>query len=260
MNKINNLWEVRSKEYGKALEGVLPKSLPLPVNEYLDRWMFSQIKKVVSSKKKLKILDLGCGYGRLSKKLLKCFPKVEVYGIDISRYYVDLYNGDLQPRGKAVVGDIRKLPFQDDFFDVVFMVTTLMYLTDAKDQQKAIRELLRVLKSNGHFIIVERSLWGYKLMTLGGLISNLRSSKYMEIPATSFSPNYMCNLLVGCDGKISSLSGIPFWTILIHPTILLSLISSKIGIVFLKTILFLDKTFSWFLTPSMYISYIGKKK
>lgn len=142
MKIIREFWEERSQEYGSKIEGVLPKSLPRPVNEYLHNWMLEQIKRVVEGREEAKILDLGCGYGRLSKEILDEFPKSRTFGIDVAQTYVNLYNQRLSPRGRAVKGDIRKLPFKDSSFDVVFMVATLMYLTKKPNKKLLLKSYL----------------------------------------------------------------------------------------------------------------------
>lgn len=260
MNKINKLWEERSQFYGSAIEGVLPKSFPLKVNQYLDEWMFSEIKRGVRNDKNFRILDLGCGYGRLSQKLLKNFPNIKISGIDIAERFVDLYNQQLSPRGTAIKGDIRKLPFTNKSFDLVFMVTTLMYLNKKADQDKAVRELFRVLKDDGQFVVIERNPIGQSILSIGGLVNKFRSKKDQEIPSVSFKREYLHQLLEENGGVVNFSSAIPFWTIFIHLIILLTLISDTLGEPFLKLISKFDKIFNWFLTPSMYISYIGKKK
>lgn len=259
MTDIETAWENRSKQFGKKIEGVLPKSLPPVLNNYLDSFMFDEIANCIEDKPN-KILDLGCGYGRLSRRLLQKYHKVETIGVDISQNYVDIYNRELKPRGKAIKGDIRKLPFENNSFDIVFMTTTIMYIIDSKGQEKVIHEMTRVLKPEGFLIIIERSPTGHKIFTLGGLLSSLRGKSSSEIASVSFTPNYMKEVLRKNKLKIIKISGIPFWTIFIHLNLVLSFINVNLLIIFLQFIKSLDKKFSSFLTPSMYISYISIKK
>lgn len=215
---------MRSKKFGRDIRGVLPKSFPLWLNTILHNWTYSQVRKNVKDGDK--VLDLGCGYGRVAKEVLKGFPKSEVFGVDISKTYVDIFNKDLSPRGRAVVSDLRKLPFENSFFNVVFMITTLMYLRDMKSQEKAISEIFRVLKKGGKFVFIERNPIGHKLMTMGGLITKIRGKKHREINSVSFSARRMEELILAAGGHIRQESSFPFGS---------------------------------FLTPSLYISYSGKK-
>lgn len=256
---IRKAWEDRSEKYGKNIEGVLPKSFPRPVNRYLDRWMYENVKGQIfclcqdlGGQAQLKILDLGCGYGRLSKKILKDFPNTKLFGVDIAQTYVDLYNKDLSPRGKAKRADLKRLPFPNSHFNLVFMVTTLMYLINEKDHQKAMKEIFRVLKPGGRFVIIERNPIGHELVTLGGLLEIIRGRKLKEIDSISFSQKYMCGLIEKNGGTTISVKGIPFWTITLPISFIINKPPSFID--------YFDDKFGFLLTPSLYISYSGFKK
>jgi len=256
MESIQNQWEKRSKKYGSRIEGVLLKSFPRPVNEYLDQWMWEQVKNSIrrpaEKLKAKKVLDLGCGYGRLSKKILEEFSEARVCGIDISKTYVEIFNKNLFPRGKAVVGNIRKLPFKSESFDLVMAATALMYLTKKGDQKKAMDEIARVLKPEGKFIIVERNPTGYKIATLGGLIEKLRGKEKKEINAVGFSKDDMKSLAGEAGLKLEDARGIPAWTLLLP---LMFIFPSLV-----KLASATDKVFARLLTPSMYIAHSGRKK
>lgn len=260
VKSVENLWESRYRSYGNRIEGVLQKSFPLIINKYLHEWMVNEIKKTMTGLRGMKVLDLGCGYGRLSSVILAEFPKCSTVGVDISKTSVELYNKSLSPRGKAYKGAITKLPFKNASFDIVFIVTTLMYLVDKKDQEAAIKELIRVLRTGGKFVVIERTSTGQKLVTLGGLVDFAHGAKNKEIIATSFDPQYIVLLLEKNGGKVTGKKGIPIWTITLPISFLLSAFTPKFAEKFLKLINFVDVRLGWLLTPSLYISYSGTKK
>ncbi len=260
MENVKKFWEERSKKYLTQPEGVLFKSFPKEINSYIHQWMLSQIISKILPSKSLKVLDVGCGYGRLAQPLLKRFPKVVVYGIDVAPTSIKLFNKNLRPRGRAKVADVRKVPFKNEYFDVVFMVTTLMYLPSKNDQKKAIKELFRVLKQNGKFIFIEREPIGYGIFTLGGITSLLRGKKNREIKATSFRKEYMKELITGETGVIQVQSGIPVFTFMIYPLLFLSFLNKGFLINTLNLIKRFDETLNKLLTFSLYIAYIGIKQ
>lgn len=239
---LNEGWEKRSRKYGTKIEGVLQKSLPLPINKYLHSWMLGKVKEVVPKGRAVKLLDLGCGYGRLSGPLLETFPNSRIIGVDIAQTYVALYNSNLAPRGKAIRGDIRNLPFKQSSFDVVFMVTTLMYLIDKKEQKKALLEIFRVLKKGGKFVIIENNITGYRFVTLGGLIS--RRKKNSDISSVVFSKSYLLKLIEKCGGKVGKTAGIPVWSIMLPFSLALCLVNNQIGKKFLQLLALFDKRLS----------------
>lgn len=260
---LKKSWEERSRKFGSKVEGVATKSLPLSVNNKLDEWMFGQIEELVKGdlkkKTKLKILDLGCGYGRLSKPLLLKYPKIKTFGIDISKNYVNLYNKSLSPRGRAFEGDITKLKFKDDYFDGVFMVTTLMYLTDPLEQLKAIKEIFRVLKPGGKLVIIERNPIGYLFFTLGGLVSLLRGNKNREISAVSINKQELETKITKSGGKVTRFSSLPFLSLLMPILIISSKMNLDLFGWLIKVANYYDKKFSKFTLLSLYISYQGDK-
>lgn len=258
VGKIAKAWEERSKKYLDKPEGVLPKAFPVAVNKYLDDWMYAQIKFEISDPKS-HILDLGCGYGRLAGRLLADFGEAKVSGIDIARSYVAIFNKSLGPRGRAVVGDITRLPYKNDSFDVCYMVTTLMYLTKRADQVRALKEIFRVLKPGGRFVFIERNPSGHAFVNLFGLVPLIRGRSKKEIDSTSFSPRCMKELIGLSGGKIVTKYGLPVWTLTLHINIVLN----KLGLLrkgYLMLIKLLDRFFAHLLTFSMYVSYSGKKK
>lgn len=259
MGDIENFWEQRSRRFGVSMPGVLIKSAPEAINLHLHKWMLEQISAVIPSGQRIKMLDLGCGYGRLSKPLLERFPDITTFGIDISKTFVDFYNQQLTPRGKAVKGNIIKLPFKSHYFDAVFMVTTLMYIISSRDQEKAVAEIFRVLKPGGSFVVIERSPIGYTLFTLGGLVSKIRGRKYSEITAVSFNPNDLSSLLTKKGGQMNKMRGIPLFTLMFPLLLVLTIISGNLGKILLLVVEAVDQKFGWLITPSLYISYIGTK-
>ena len=112
------------------------------------------IKKVKG--KHLKILDVGCSCGTLVEKLEKN-KSYDVYGIDNSKYAVQKC---IEKRLKNVkLGNAVKLPYKNNFFDVVIASDVLEHI---KSDKEALEECKRVLKRHGYLIIgvpAFSSLW-----------------------------------------------------------------------------------------------------
>jgi ubiquinone/menaquinone biosynthesis C-methylase UbiE len=101
------------------------------------------------------ILDIGFGNGYLIKKLLEQNPK-KVYGIEISQ---DMLN-KVRHKLKRVISEgnldlclanIKKLPYNDTFFDKICTVNTVYFWDDT---ESSFAEIERILKPNGIFINV----------------------------------------------------------------------------------------------------------
>lgn len=131
---------------------------------------------------KLKILDLGCGDGRLSSQLVKMGH--EVHGMDIFREGVKAAK---KSGVSAIEGDIEsKLPFQSGSFDVVLFLDTLEHLYDEKS---VLKEAYRVLKPEGKVIISFPNQFDLRNrfnMLFGGGIIHWSHRKYAGVRAWEY--------------------------------------------------------------------------
>jgi len=102
--------------------------------------------------KNSKILDVGCGAGKMTKEVGD--RGYEVYGMDFS--YNMIRKADVtckvndKSRVRFLQGDIESLPFKDSVFDVVLCLGVVTYL---RSEKKALHEMSRVLKSGGTLIL-----------------------------------------------------------------------------------------------------------
>jgi SAM-dependent methyltransferase len=106
-----------------------------------------------------KILDIGCGAGRHTCVASR-LEKVTVIGSDIS--FKDVREArkrikeeeqmGIQGGGfwATLVSDITVLPFPDGFFDMVICSEVLEHIPD---QESAVKEILRVLKTGGNLVV-----------------------------------------------------------------------------------------------------------
>lgn len=113
------------------------------------------IGKYKNSSHNLKVLDVGCGTGALLGELAYY---CDVFGLDFSDKAVSF----CRERGIANVtkGLVQSIPFNDCSFDFVLAMDVIEHI---KDDDKAIRELYRVLKPGGVVIIFVPAfmfLWG----------------------------------------------------------------------------------------------------
>lgn len=96
-----------------------------------------------------KLLNIGVGYGILEKLLKNNRPDFNLYGVDISKE--SILNAKKSIGKNFIFGNIKKLPFQDGYFDCVLALDILEHLR-TKEFLKALSEISRVLKPEGIFI------------------------------------------------------------------------------------------------------------
>lgn len=115
--------------------------------DYLNSFEKDELKRLIGDVKGKKVLDVGCGTGRLIGYLQN--EGAEVTGVDLSEKMVE----KVQKKFSFIdvkQADIRELPFENDSFDVVIAAFVIVHL---KDLQEAFDEVCRVLKPGGHFIV-----------------------------------------------------------------------------------------------------------
>ena len=101
-----------------------------------------------------RILDLGCGTGRHAIFLAK--KGFEVYGIDISQSGLGIINkikSKLKLRNITLKrADMAKIPYKNNFFDAI-VCTSVINHARLNKIKKTFKEIVRVLKSKGIFIL-----------------------------------------------------------------------------------------------------------
>ena len=98
-------------------------------------------------KRKVKVLDVGCGTGYGSDLLSRRF---EVVALDKDREAISFAKKHYPNGANFVVGDATKLPFEDAEFDAVCSFEVIEHIEDA---EKMLSEVKRVLKKGGNFIL-----------------------------------------------------------------------------------------------------------
>lgn len=105
-----------------------------------------------------RILDVGCGPGRLAIRAGSVAgPAGEICGIDPAPEMVELARRKAAHAGVTArfeVGVIEALPYPPDYFDVVLSSLMLHHLPDAV-KQRGLGEIRRVLKPAGRLVAVD---------------------------------------------------------------------------------------------------------
>jgi ubiquinone/menaquinone biosynthesis C-methylase UbiE len=143
-----------------------------PVQRYLERFIR---KSDIQAHGKL--LDVGCGDGRLTAKLAMMAD--QAIGIDVNAHasWAELSSERLMFR----IGNAHALPFEDASFDVVVAVNMLHH---ADDPAKVLSEAFRVCAPGGKLIVAEPNRWnplGYVHLTLLGRHEHFRTTKFLEL-------------------------------------------------------------------------------
>lgn len=190
--QVTKMFDTISKDYD-GLNRVISFGIDI-------KWR-NKVVDIVSKSKPNTILDIATGTGDLAISLTKTNAK-EIIGLDISEGMLEvgkqkIANKQLDDTIKMIIGDSENLPFDDNTFDAI---TVAFGVRNFENLDKGLSEILRVLKPNGTFVILETSVptktpfkQGYKfytkyiLPTIGKIFSKDRSAySYLSESASIF--------------------------------------------------------------------------
>ena len=160
-----------------------------------------KVVQIVNAHNPKTILDIATGTGDLAIAMASTNAQ-NIVGLDISSGMLDIGKQKINTKGlsakiEMVLGDSENLPFEDSSFDAI---TVAFGIRNFEHLQHGLKEILRVLKPGGVFVILETSVptktpfkQGYKLYTktilplVGRLFSKDKSAyKYLCDSASVF--------------------------------------------------------------------------
>lgn len=109
----------------------------------------SLAKKLLSQIKFKNCLDVGCASGYMISEVSKEFPNAEYFAIDIYDKAIK-YAKKLYPHIEFKVASAAKLPFKNNFFDLILFYETIEHVQNPKE---CLAEMKRVLRKGGTLIL-----------------------------------------------------------------------------------------------------------
>jgi tRNA (cmo5U34)-methyltransferase len=107
------------------------------------------------------VLDVGCGAGNYTLKLLEQLPNLDVTLIDLSQPMLDRAMQRLRPATTGHIttirGDIREIALADEAFDIVLAAAVLHHLRTDAEWRAVFAAFHRTLRAGG-------SLWVFDLI------------------------------------------------------------------------------------------------
>ena len=111
-----------------------------------------QLEKLIDGDTDSKVLDVGCGTGRL----LKWFSEnigYDMYGVEPAKNMIKEAQRKTQATKPIIKqGDIENIPFPNDYFDRIITTHVLMHL-HPQMIHNGITEMYRVLKPGGYMLL-----------------------------------------------------------------------------------------------------------
>ena len=102
-----------------------------------------------------RVLEVGCGKGRILKRIHERFENCKLKGVDISKEMLSHVPNFVE----TSIGNMEFLPYADGKFDLVYTVECIEHSVNLR---AAVRELARVCKPGGKIVIIDKqqTSWG----------------------------------------------------------------------------------------------------
>ena len=180
-----------------------------------------KVLQLVSDKNPKTVLDIATGTGDLAILMTETSAE-KIIGLDISAGMLDvgrkkIEGKKLSDKIEMILADSENMPFEDNTFDAI---TVAFGVRNFETLEKGLGEILRVLKPNGIFVILETSVpdktpykQGYKfyskniLPLIGKLFSKDNSAyQYLSESASVFPYGEALNNILKKIGFIDVVS------------------------------------------------------
>lgn len=158
------------------------------------------------------LLDIGCGAGNFTLRVLQETPGLNCHLVDLSRPMLERAEQRVLLGGAASVcthqSDLRALPFAENSFDVILAAAVLHHLRDEIDWKAAFEKFHRWLKPGGRIYVsdlcyfdvpdAQELMWkryGDYLESLGGAAYREKVFAYIDKEDSPRSLPFQLNLL-----------------------------------------------------------------
>jgi trans-aconitate 2-methyltransferase len=111
----------------------------------LQQTMAAEVLQALDVTSSERVLDVGCGDGRITSEIARRVPKGSVLGVDASSNMIELASQRIGPNLRFEVADARSLPFNHEF-DLVVSFNALHWI---HEQDLALASIHKSLKPGG---------------------------------------------------------------------------------------------------------------
>ena len=159
------------------------------------------------------VLDIGCGAGNYTLKMLSKLPNLNCTLVDLSKPMLEKAAERIANVTTSYIniyqGDIRTVNLKENHYDIILAGAVLHHLRTDKDWENVFTKLFKLLKPNGCLMVSDlvtqdtKVLDAYSWDRYGEYLVNLKGEKYrdqvlayIEKEDSPRSINYQLNLMI----------------------------------------------------------------
>lgn len=186
--------------YAQNYEDLLKQGMVLKGSDhaYFEEYKIRYLKKYLFNSKKM--LDYGCGIGKLDETISKHFSDLSIHGFDISPISIEAVSSKLKENKK------NRFVFSKDELDCDYdnvLLVTMLHHVEIDKREEVLKDAWNKVKLGGNLIIIEHNM-------MNPLTKKSVKTSPLDVNAHMLS-NKECKKLVSIlDAPIKS-SYIVFW-------------------------------------------------
>jgi 2-polyprenyl-3-methyl-5-hydroxy-6-metoxy-1,4-benzoquinol methylase len=163
---------------------------------------YGQISRRVAALAPGRMLDVGCGDGRLAREIKRVLPGVVIHGCDLSPSALSRAEG--VDRQYTVDLNVDRLLEADHSLDMVVASEVIEHLVEPA---RAVAECRRVLKPGGHVLITVPNVafWRFRVQAVRGQVPEVTAD---ERHLHSFNAASLTRLLTSAGFDITVMTGL----------------------------------------------------
>jgi tRNA (cmo5U34)-methyltransferase len=144
MDQIKAHFEQEAREFDRIIRKLIP---------YYPQMLEALVSSIpFAGNEKIKVIDLGCGTGTLSKMIKDSYPFSTVHCVDIAENMIDAARNKLSEYSNVTYenADLTKYSFTDSY-DAVLSSLTLHHLNSDKTKKEFYTQVFHALNADGVF-------------------------------------------------------------------------------------------------------------
>lgn len=167
LSRVRSYWDVISKSVPVEYKDHWVDEHGTPLNKALfDEIAVYVLKYLKKSSRRPRILEVGCGTGRILESISSIRQDLDLWGIDFSSEQIETAKAQLADRCNLFVGDLKEFASHTDFtgdngFDLIFLHSVTQYFPSDAYFQEFIDIATSKIRPGGALLLLDCPITWY---------------------------------------------------------------------------------------------------